>query len=145
MQQVGKSRRKGRPVKAPLLEFSLEVPDEPFWDGPSLELPQHSVLDQSTIHRPNEFSVQGPDADPSIPELEASYVSPRSTNRFQQRITQYAQNPRLLPYTDHSEKERHQNEEIIAHIERLWAGRSDPFARYPIKMNLRAHELIDHS
>jgi hypothetical protein len=132
-------------VKAPPLEFSLEVPDEPFWAGPSLELPQHSVLDQSTIHRPNEFSVQGPDADPSIPRLEASRVPLRSANGFQQTITQHPQSPRQLPDTDNSEKKRRQNEEIIAHIERLWAGRSDPFARYPIKMNLRAHELINHS
>jgi hypothetical protein len=145
MRQVGKSRRKGRPIKAPLLEFSLEVPDEPFWDGLSLGPPHHSVLDQLTTHQPDDFPVQAPDAISSISCLEASNVPPRSTNRFHQRITQYSQNPRLAPEHDISERERRQNEEIIARIDRLWVGRSDPFASYPIKMNPRAHELIDHS
>jgi hypothetical protein len=149
MRHVGKSRRKGRPVKAPLLEYSLSVPDEPFWDGASLQPPQQSFLNQSTADRltlsPDQDPEHDSDAGPSISSHEASYVSPRSINRFQQKVTQYAQNPRQVPGNDHSESLRSQNGEIVARIERLWVGRSDPFARYPIKMNLRAHELIDHS
>lgn len=149
MRHVGKSRRKGRRVKAPLLEYSLSVPDEPFWDGASLQPPQQSFLNQSTADRltlsPDQDPEHDSDAGPSISSHEASYVSPRSINRFQQKVTQYAQNPRQVPGNDPSESLGSQNGEIVARIERLWVGRSDPFARYPIKMNLRAHELIDHS
>jgi hypothetical protein len=136
MRQVRKSRRKGRPVKPPLLQFSLEVPDEPFWDEASL---------QPLPNRLDGFQEQVPDTDPTTSDLESSHVPPRSTNIFQQRITQYSQNSRQVPNADNSEKEHRQNGAINARIERLWVGRSDPFARYPIEMNLRAYELINHS
>lgn len=147
MRQVGKSRRKGRPVKATPLEFPLEIPDEPFWDEANFQRPPNPpnhLLNQSTADRLDESPGQGPDTGSSLLSFEASSVPPHSINRFQQRITQPSHNPRQLPEADPSESLRRQNEQIIARIERLWVGRSDPFARYPIEMNLRAHELIDH-
>jgi len=132
-------------VKAPLLEFSLEVPEEPFWDEASLQPPQHHFVNQSGADRHDDSPDQDLDAGPSISSLEAPRLPPHPIDRFEQRIAQYSANPGPLPEIDPSENVRRQNEEIIARIERLWAGRSDPFARYPIKMNLRAHELIDHS
>ena len=33
---------------------------------------------------------------------------------------------------------------VAPHPSGLGAGRSDPFARYPIDMNVRTHELFDH-
>jgi hypothetical protein len=33
---------------------------------------------------------------------------------------------------------------IVPHLCGLGAGRSDPFARYPIDMDVRTHELFDH-
>ena len=33
---------------------------------------------------------------------------------------------------------------VVPHPSGLGAGRSDPFAQYPIEMDVRCHELFDH-
>jgi hypothetical protein len=145
MRRVGKSRQKGRPVKAPLLEFDLEVPDEPSWNEASLQPSQNYFLNQSTVEWIRDAVDQKSDDKPSTPNLEASEAQSHHHVRPQQKVIQYSPNSSQVQNTEHSENEHRQHEEIIARIERLWVGRSDPFARYPIKMNSHAHELIDHS
>lgn len=145
MRRVGKSRQKRRPVKAPLLEFDLEVPNEPFWDDASLQPSQNYFLNQSTVEWIGDAVDQESDDRPSTPNLEASDAESNHRIRTQQKVIQYSQNASQVQDTEHSDNEHRQNEEIIAPIEQLWVGRSDPFVRYPIKMNPRAHELIDHS
>jgi hypothetical protein len=145
MRRVGKSRQKGRPVKAPLLEFDLEVPDEPFWDEASLQPSQNYFLNQSTVEWIGDAVDQESDDRQSTSNLEASDAQSHHRVKPQQKVIQYSQNASQVQNTERSENEHRQNEEITARIERLWVGRSDPFARYPIKMNSRAHELIAHS
>jgi hypothetical protein len=129
MRRVGKSRRKGRPVKAPLLEFDLEVPDEPFWDEPSLHPSQDYFLNQSTVERVGDAVDQESDDRPSTSNLEASDAQSNHRVRSRQKVIQYSQDASQVQDTEPSENEHRQNEETIARIERLWVGRSDPFAK----------------
>lgn len=126
------------------MEFSLEVPDEPFWDKPSLQPPQQHLVNQATVNRPDNSPDQDPSAGPNISNPEAPLAHYHLIARSQQGIIQNPQNPSQVPRIDPSESVHDSNEKVIARIERLWVGRSDPFARYPIKMNSRALELIDH-
>lgn len=146
MRQVGKSRRKGRPVKKPLLGFEVEVPDQRFWDGVHSSWPmQEDFLGQPAVEWPDDFPGERQDAEQSVSSFDASQFLPDIIDGSYQSIIPYTQNRVTMPESNSTENEPLHTGDHLPPIQRLWAGRYDPFARYPIEMNFRAHELIDHS
>jgi hypothetical protein len=148
MRQVGRARRKGRQVKGPLLGFEIEVPDRMAWDGVRSSYGQEESLPrQSTAETGRRDDLQGQmlDAGLRVSNLNASQAPLDSIDGAYGSIMQYSQDLCYVPETNPSEDAPRIAEEELPTIERLWAGRYDPFVRYPIKMNFRAHKLIDHS
>jgi hypothetical protein len=132
-------------VKPPLLEFDLEIPDQPFWNGMESSCSQQeSFLNEVEAHPYDNFLGQRLDAAPGESTYDASQAPPVSIDSAYESIIPYSQNPVDLPESYPWEHASWHPEQLPP-IERLWAGRHDPFARYPIEMNFRAHELIDHS
>ena len=117
MKDIGKARRKvGRKEK--ILQFTLELPEK-------LE----NLEDSRAIATPK--TVERPDS--------------HATSRISHAIGA------LLPVPVDVETEFLAHQQSVGRqagpistIERVWTGRMDPFMKYPIEMNSRTLQLIDH-
>lgn len=119
MKDIGRSRRKPSRREMPL-EFTLEVPDnmEVFTAQPK--------------------STESDDGIGSVTPADLSATSnPDSlpTSKSDSSCTSRSLDPKHSPC---------RAVPAMPSIDRLWTGRMDPFVQYPIEMNYRALDLMDH-
>jgi hypothetical protein len=119
MKDIGRARRKEGRKGAPL-RFPLEIPDslEDFSAPTGVEV---LYLDQ----QPNR---------PRILEEGVQLVNRNKWTLSKPDASQYE----VQPYTQSPTPDN------FPSIDRLWTGRMDPFVRYPVKMDHRLLQLMDH-
>ena len=130
MKDIGKARRtRVRPPKPITWEVSVELPDS---TGSQDEV-EGTANEVSTRHQVNHVSFHTNEAysQELIPNVTISSFSP-----FHQTIEGQQQEN-----LHHMQQPTRQN---LPSIYRLGGGRMDPFVRYPVEMDHRARQLIDH-
>lgn len=122
MKDIGKARRKETRRGKPL-QFTLEVPDslEDLCGLPVVE--DLDLVEQPTQPRILEESV--PPVNQNFPFI------------FNPGASEDSVRPSIKPHATYPTH-------VISSIERVWTGRMDPFINYPIEMDRRSLELIDH-
>lgn len=142
MQLVGKAKRGGLPSKPRLLKVSLQVPESSTWSQVDPKPLQSSYGTDST-----QGALEGVSSTIRAASFEPSYLYPAhfSPSIAEQHVRDLSPFQRSESGTCRLDESRRfvSQEDIL--IERFGGGRSNPFAQYPIEMNFRAHELIDHS
>ena len=134
MRDIGRSRRKEtRHGKLKPLQFSLEIPDSIGDSRPVKE--KGPIQDSDSLLKPVN----------TTPPL---------------RITHVAEHEPTFPQNNHVDSAAFtepqyaslEKSQVLLHgtavaeppIDRLWTGRMDPFIKYPIAMNFRMLQLMDH-
>jgi len=125
MKDIGKARRtRVRPLKPISWEISVEVPDS-AGSQDEVEGIVHDIAPRPPVNHVF-FNAAEANSQESIPNVTISAFSPLGhqqgdPNQMQPPVRQNLQA-----------------------IYRLGGGRMDPFVKYPIEMNHRARQLIDH-
>jgi hypothetical protein len=133
MKDIGMSRRKEKKIEKPnSLHFSLEVPDS--FDFPKLE----PKFDRS--HGSQELSL----SEDEISETLSTEAAHPFDDTALQVVPKWWIDAMRQPYFRSTQLDFQASGSAIPRIERLWTGRMDPFVRYPIKMNRRTLQLMDH-
>jgi len=132
MRNIGKSRRKEKRNDKPN-DFTLEIPESFHHPNSSLVVDDFS-LDEAAMDLVGIGVVrQG-----LIGTVE---VGPLSYDHDSQIIPS---DVLQQPHSQIGEQALDVVSTVVPRIERVWTGRMDPFIQYPIKMNRRTLQLMDH-
>jgi hypothetical protein len=119
MKDIGRARRKEGRKGAPL-RFALEIPDS-LEDISAPSGVEVLYLD----HQPNPLRI----LEGSVPLVNRNKWTLSKTDASQYEVQPYTQSPTA---------------DNFPFIDRLWTGRMDPFIRYPVEMDRRLLQLMDH-
>ena len=123
MKDIGKARRKeGR--KEPLAKFNLEIADS--LEGLT-ELPLRGPNSMKQHKQPWALQESAPIV--NVTEIQSVLLNPA----YPRDIVWHFVQPQTYAVPD-----------TTPSIERLWTGRMDPFIDYPIEMDIRSLQLMDH-
>jgi hypothetical protein len=123
MRDIGKARRKEGKRVLPI-RFTLEVPD-------SLE--SLGVPSAVELHDPVPLLDQPGIPWESFPSVTQDAFVPSESGGPRAEVEPSIQQAASLVKSL-----------VVPSVERLWTGRMDPFLRYPIKMDKRSQQLMDH-
>jgi hypothetical protein len=150
MQQVGRSRRKpGLNRRQIPLQYSLQIPNTflptDHDRSPSLWTSSYYLEKQQSFNDDEQQKRYGfPPEVSQAPQDRASASNKEGQSResFQQDLCSFSAS--VFPWVDDYDSKA-EFQVPIGVLDRLGAGRFDPFARFPIELNHRARELVDTS